>query len=98
VGGMGVTRLLAAVGGALVVAGIYLAWGLAPALIVAGGFVIAFAVLLVEVPERPEPTTVPPACDAAGGPPPGFSGRTPGGAVAERAESVAGSAPARPGG
>jgi hypothetical protein len=55
---MGVTRLLAALGGALVVAGTYLAWGVAPALIVAGGFVIAFAVLLVEVPERPEPASV----------------------------------------
>jgi hypothetical protein len=70
VGGMGVTRLLAVVGGALVVAGIYLAWGLAPALIVAGGFVIAFAVLLVEVPERPEPTTVPAPPVAPLGPPP----------------------------
>jgi hypothetical protein len=71
VGGMGVTRLLAALGGALVVAGIYLAWGVAPALIVAGGFVIAFAVLLVEVPERPEPDmTVPAPPVAPLGPPP----------------------------
>jgi hypothetical protein len=56
---MGVTRLLAALGGALVVAGIYLAWGLAPALIMAGVSVIVFAVLLVEVPERPEHAEVP---------------------------------------
>jgi hypothetical protein len=68
--GMGVTRLLAALGGALVVAGIYLAWGLAPALIVAGLLVIAFAVLLVEVPERPEHTPVPAPPVTPLGPPP----------------------------
>lgn len=56
---MGVTRLLAALGGALVVAGIYLAWGLALALVVAGVAVIAYATLLVEVPEQPEHTPVP---------------------------------------
>lgn len=50
--------MLAALGGALIVAGIYLVANLAAALIAAGLLTIAYAALLVEVPERPEHAAV----------------------------------------